>query len=219
MLIADQYLVIVLHAPTFCLIALPMVQLEHNWSRSPHHNEWKVNIYDPYSITNSPNDSQCSLPLDNYGLADGPWVLALHTFKPTWRGTDAPVEIYVVAYGRVENRMWTKCLLTYNIQLLPGTDAGIMATGQRLKLVKQSFAPAETVPWNSDCITNNGRMFAQRAQLLGFSLFSDLPQPCNSIDLGIRVNPDEEPTIASVEPYSGAMAVGTPGRVRIIYFK
>lgn len=219
-LISGQDIVVALREPKFCLLALSLSQLEEKWSRSPDYSQWEVVTYvldDSVSpvTTNRIVDQKSMLQLDNFGGIEEPWVLALHSYTPAWHSEDVSPEIILVAYDRLD----AKRLLTYKVQLLRATDAGTTDQGQRMRLLAQGCAPARTVPWNPNCITNAGRMIALREKsLLGFSPFTDAEQPSKSIDMGIDVQPDKVATTSAVEPYSGAVVIGTPGLVRILYF-
>ena len=220
-LISDQDVVVAIHAPEFCLLALSMSLLDGRWSANPDYSQWQILTYvsNGSSIAIESNHSietQSMLRLDTFGGVEGPWVLALHSYVPTWRKGETVPEIIVVAYDRTN----TKRLLTYNAQLTPAqeNEAPYGNQKQRLRLIAQGCALADAVPWNPNCITNSGRMVSLRDNLLAFSPFTNAKQPSKVIEIGMDVHPEREATTSAVEPYSGAIVIGTPGLVRVLHF-
>ncbi|EJD07227.1 uncharacterized protein FOMMEDRAFT_149738 [Fomitiporia mediterranea MF3/22] len=168
-----------------------------------------------------------------------PYILALHAFTPVWQRdalneSDALVEIYVVAYDNLQNKK-KKSLLSYRVQLtrmdkdISGStieqDPGVreVSNGQwRLRLVQQTRAPASKLPWNSQSISNAGTMFSMTDKFNCYTLFSPSPQPSNVLPITptiIPENVDADPAVVNVEPTSGALAVGTPGLLRVLRIK
>lgn len=220
--LAGQDIILAIHMPDLCLTALPLSNLEGHWSQSPDHRQWELITLDPEASFRSDHQEHNAqgklvLPLQRLDAADGPWVLAIHVATPTWRCADAHPEIIVIAFGRTGDLSRSRRLLAYKAQLLPS---------QRLKLLAQSCMPADTVPWDPNCVTNAGRMFELwDKEVLAYSLFavsdgiSSTPRP-KKIDLGEFLRPVEErvPTTCAADPYSGAVAIGTPGLVRVFHF-
>ena len=102
-------------------------------------------------------------------------MLALHCFQPTWRGPYAPIEIYIVAYGRTAivepiNRRHNR-FLSYRLHL---SEKGEEST---LTLAEATSSPAHNLPWNPHSISNAGRMFALRDVFAAYAAFYAAPQP------------------------------------------
>jgi hypothetical protein len=117
-----------------------------------------------------------------------------------------------------------------------------------LALLSSSCTLATSLPWNPLSLSNSGRMCAIRDTLVCFSTLSgsDEPQPISSssvvtpwskivsdtgpgggvefgisgsgVSAGDAVVLEVDPTSGSIEPWSGALVVGMPGRVRILWF-
>lgn len=235
------------------MIALPVSALDLRWSSSLNVNDWQTVVVSTnggvYDTEGNVQPGGCSLELSPFGVEDGPWVLALHGFKPTWKGEDAPAEIHLVGYGRAFDPQWTKKLLSYRLQLSrvsTSADTQVAEKPQKsrklfpnwtglnsepehpkleamcgewkLSLVEQACAPASTVPWNPSCIANSGHIITSHDQAYCFKLFRNGEQPHTTVDLGMELDPGMEPTLASVEPWSGSLVIGTPGKVRILKF-
>ena len=88
----------------------------------------------------------------------------------------------------------------------------------KLSVLEQTCAPASTVPWNPSCIANSGHIITVHDKAYCFRLFDQGPQPRSAVELGIETNAGMEPTLCSVEPWSGSVVIGTPGLVRIMRF-
>ena len=104
-----------------------------------------------------------------------------------------------------------------------------------LKLLSSSCSPATSLPWNPLALSNSGKMCVVQDKLVCYAALSDAPQPMSSSvpmargngrrhrleglqDTPALVELDVDPTSVSVEPWSGAVALGTPGHVRILWF-
>ena len=77
-------------------------------------------------------------------------------------------------------------------------------------------------PWNSQSISNAGTMFSLTDKFNCYTLFSSLPQPTNVLPVVPDIIPEgieADPTVVNVEPTSGALAVGTPGLLKILRIK
>lgn len=124
-------------------------------------------------------NSSLTVNLPPFGVEEGPWVLALHAFKPTWKEEDAPIEIYVVAYGRTgivgaDQRRHNR-FLSYRVQL--------SNRGQPfLRVEEATSAPASNLPWNPHSISNAGRMFALRDVFAAYATLFPRTQPVGIVD-------------------------------------
>ncbi|KAL5492065.1 hypothetical protein ACEPAI_3512 [Sanghuangporus weigelae] len=194
----------------------PVPRLETDIDASTHRKHaLRIRLVDP------PGDDE-----------EEPYILALHAFTPAWQrdlaeGMNTLTEIYVVAYDNLTNKT-KKSLLSYRAQLsrMP-TDSRSDSSALRevnngewrLRLVQQSRAPASKLPWNSQSISNAGTMFSLTDKFNCYTLFSSTPQPTNVLPVFpdiIPENVEADPTVINVEPTSGALAVGTPGFLRVL---
>lgn len=178
-------------------------------------------------------------------MTDPPLIFGVHSFKPTWI-RDAPTEIYVASFDRKGYKPTQ--LVSFRLHLsapaephaaphsatpLPSPTAQDFTSATRkaaakknpLTLVSVSRSPMTRLPWNPDSMSNAGRMFTTtvRDKILCFSLFPfdptvPEPQPVNSLLLDADIGETDE-VVATAEPWSGAIVVGTPGRVRVFYLQ
>ena len=252
--IVKEHLVVLLYVGSVTMIALPITAIDSRWSSSLLVEEWSTVVVHPNGRIADEmgelQDAGCALELAPFGVEDGPWVLALHGFVPTWKGPNAPAEIHLVGYGRAFDPHWTKKLLSYRIQLSKVSSSTQLPTDKshkvkdvlsfckslasttepeparpevvcgdwKLSVLEQTCAPASTVPWNPNCISNSGHIITTHDQSYCFKLFNQREQPHSVIELGVETTPGMEPTLTSVEPWSGSVVIGTPGLVRIIRF-
>ena len=129
---------------------------------------------------------------------------------------------------------------TSTLSLPRNTSSGFSSDTYTLTLLSSFSAASTSLPWNPLSLSNSGRMCAIRDKLVCFTTLSDEPQPVSSsivvtswtaesggAEFGISgsgVSPGDaivvevDPTSASIEPWSGAVVVGTPGCVRILWF-
>lgn len=169
-----------------------------------------------------------------------PWILADLTFVPSWI-PGAPREIFVAAYDNIERKV--KQLVSYRMHLPAGNpdsfngqgSVEVREDGERcilrhsrggyhspLTLISRTVAPATKLPWLPHSLSNAGRMLSIKDKVLCFSLFIDAEQPVNTLELDEDIMPggsEREPTMTSVDPWSGAIVVATPGRVRVFYLQ
>jgi hypothetical protein len=94
-----------------------------------------------------------------------------------------------------------------------------------LELVKSTCETAPHLPWNARSLANNGHMFSMGDAIRCFTLFSSSEdhqdQPTKHIMLEPNtISPADElmPMITSVEPWSGAIAIGMPKMLKILHF-
>ncbi|KAH8108855.1 hypothetical protein DFH11DRAFT_1516248 [Phellopilus nigrolimitatus] len=232
-LVGDQHIVVALDVNPLSLVALPLSSLAGRWSQSAHHAEWEVITIVPEALCKQRGGGAVLqlAPSEGRAAGTGPSVLALHAFSPSWRGADAPMEIHIVAYEHILSDQRTKRLHSYRVQLSRVAEAArgnapccqpadsAVSDGQwRLALIAQRTTITNYVPSNLHCIMNSGRMLSVWKRLVCFSLFPSEPQPVKIIELGMGIRLEEESTSASVEPWSGALTIGTPGLVRIVHF-
>ena len=62
-------------------------------------------------------------------------------------------------------------------------------------------------------------MFSLTDKFNCYTLFSSTPQPTNELPVFPDIIPENvnaDPTVINVEPTSGALAVGTPGLLRVL---
>ncbi|KAL5532571.1 hypothetical protein ACEPAF_4345 [Sanghuangporus sanghuang] len=208
----------------FSAIRLPISVLAGRWSKEMEHAFWtRVSICPG-------KDGSSVLPLPYPRLEDrivnrndgfGPWILAHRVFTPVWK-PNPPTEIFIAAYDCGPGGQTPTRLVSFRLQLshFHSPDPNSPPIGI-LSLVKSSCAQSSQLPWNSRSLSNSGRMFSLRSKIRCFSLFADTPQPMNELNLSKDIVPcadDIEPVISCVEPWSGAIAVGRPGRVKIVNF-
>lgn len=166
-----------------------------------------------------------------------PYILALHAFTPVWQhavvdGPGTLTEIYVVAYDNLQNKK-KKSLLSFRAQLTrlirEGCYSGLAESSAairearnaewRLQLVQETRAPARTLPWNSQSISNAGTMFSRSETFNCYTLFTTTPQPTNVLPIFPDIVPegvDVDPLVVNVEPTSGALVLGAPGLLRVL---
>lgn len=159
-----------------------------------------------------------------------PCIVALHSFKPTWMKEPAQ-ELFATIYD-FSNRN----LLVYRMRLPSSqsstcdrksenieaghsgkaTATSAMVSHCPLIRLSTKVIPCAALPWAPRSLTNSGRVLGlmpdERA-FRCFSLFTDGEQPQSSLQLD-----DDIPggmSIATVEPWSSAIAVGMPGRLRV----
>lgn len=236
----------------FSLVAIPLSSLDGHWVAVDNMSQLEpIDLEFTRATPTNPNPTDAAqFPgLLRLNLAEprdasfGPWVLALHAFSPRWKGPEGeiPSEIYVVGYEKGPDGT-TNHLLSYRLQLARvskaevsrasnvasvtnGLAQQVTAGNWQLRLVKQSCAHSETLPWNALSISNAGRMFSLHGTLNCYTLFSDEPQPTNRLPHEVFVGPrdgvditEPDPVVITVEPNSGDVAVGMPGMFRILRF-
>ena len=203
----------------FSAVRLPLAALAGKWSQEIEHDFWA-------RVTVQPGHNGSSvLPLPYPGHEDrvinrndgfGPWILAHRVFTPIWK-PNAPTEIFIAAYDCGPGGQTPTRLVSFRLQLSRSEKPSLGV----LTLVKSTCAQASQLPWNSRSLSNAGRMFSLRAKIRCFSLFTDSPQPLNELELGKEIVPcadDIEPVISCVEPWSGDIAIGMPGMVKVVNF-
>ena len=188
-------------------------------------------------------DDWSPLILDAYkgDLDSCPEVLADYSFVPFWI-PGASREVFVAAYNAIECEV--KQLVSYRMNLpvdswktlcttltlvrpreegrhyiLSPQDGGYRSP---LTLVNKTVAPALRLPWLPHTLSNRGHMISVKAKANCFSLFIDAKQPVNTLDLDEDIIPngvEKEPTMMSVDPWSDAIVVATPGRIRVFYLE
>ncbi|EJD02480.1 uncharacterized protein FOMMEDRAFT_134996 [Fomitiporia mediterranea MF3/22] len=221
--LADDNLIafVTLAEDGFAAIRLPLSALNGKWSKAPDHTSWPHVSVRPSELGSTvlllPYPGQEERVINrNDGL--GPWILAHRVYKPTWK-PNAPTEIFIAAYDFGPGGQTPTRLVSFRLQLSRSSSSS--PTERVLSLVKSSCAQASQLPWNSRSLSNAGRMFSLRSKIRCFSLFTDATQPMNELNLNKDIVPcaDEiEPVISSVEPWSGAIAIGMPGMVKVINF-
>lgn len=235
------------------MISIPLAFLAESWVITENVHQLRpidIDLTRSSPINPNPVDNNLFPGLLRLSLAkprlpsDGPWVLALHAFTPQWKDPSekAATEVYVVAYEK-ESYLKANYLLSYRLQLAQTADTDsskaedmqkisdeglcrqATAGGWRLRLVSQNRAYAKTLPWNSQSISNGGRMFYLQDTFQCFTLFTDEPQPVNELPMFAVVKPRNghedrglDPLVMTVEPASGDVAVGTPGMFKVLSF-
>lgn len=140
-----------------------------------------------------------------------PCVMAAHTFRPTWI-KNAKQEIYITAYNFSQRE-----LVAYRLQLSPPTGPRTDAD-TFLKIVTSKSFPCEALCWAPGTYTNSGRvvgLLPRARSFRCFSLFSEKDQPSGTLQLDEDI--PGSMSITTFEPWSGSVAVGTPGRLRIFH--
>lgn len=231
----DGHLVSFNRGAQFSALAAPLSIVDGQWStsRNPDHWETVVVKADDWPILNI--DAE-----DTRESSDVPLIFGVHSFKPTWV-EGAPTEIYVASFDRKGRRIGNRNIISYRLRLtaeepraeqhetsdpvLHSLSSNTKPKKSPLVLVSVSHVPVSYQPWNPDSFTNAGRMcILMRNTVRCFSLFPSTPstlktQPMNWLELDEDIGMTEEDVIMTVEPWSGAIAVGTPGRVRVFYLQ
>ncbi|THH10694.1 hypothetical protein EW145_g1143 [Phellinidium pouzarii] len=218
--IADGHIIAIMKLASFSAVAIPLSALDGHWSQSESFVDWESVSINPDRFT--------VLPL-TFGEDDNtssnnmfhPTLLAMHSFKPTWI-KDAPTEIYVVVYDGVG--FASKRFVSYRLQLSqarqsclsyvpdsekrrlisPNSASANGSAPYSLTVVAMECASAAKLPWNENSLSNAGHVY----------------QPHNTLSLDTIIRPEDldvQPTMLSVEPWSGAIVAGTPGLVRVYY--
>lgn len=230
----DRHLVSFKRGSQFSALAVPVSTLNGHWTESRDPDEWQtvtVNADDWPVITSGSEYTR--------EMTDPPLIFAVHYFKPTWI-RNSPTEIYVATLDRKGYK--PTHLVSYRLQLSTPPEPESLLTSETshklikpstnfhkkspLSLVSSSRAPMSRLPWNPDSLSNAGRMFTitVRDKVLCFSLFpkdpsNPEPLPVNALALDTDIGTTDEDVVATVEPWSGAIVVGTPGRVRVFYLQ
>lgn len=178
--------------------------------------------------------ARLSLPVPGrdmpHDARNSPFMLAHRVFQKPWLegGQAAPTEILLATFDSAivsvnASRNEPLRMLSYhiNVFLAPGNDA---LAKPILSLVKSTCDEVPQLPWNARSLSNNGHMFSLGESIRCFSLFTtpeaNRSQPVKHIMLDRDVlSPDElMPMITSVEPWSGDIAIGMPGKLLVLSF-
>ena len=234
-ILVDEYLVALAYLPSgFSGFLLPLSSLDGYWSTHTNFERWETVIIENNPMENKLQivDLPYSKPRINLDIGPpetdtGPRILAHHVYKPTWRQA-APTEIFIAAWDWARNHQSPPRLLSYRLQLKKNecrTDPSSLPPLQKsLKVLSANFASTPYLPWNARSLSNAGRMFSLREKLRTFCLFTDEEQPVSTmeLDLGSDLWPagsDVSPIISAVEPWSGTIAIGQAGHIRILFFE
>ena len=211
--------------PTFTILAVPLSTLEQ-------HLTGNVDLQDVMTTELSLDDWKPLTLTDPEVSPDiPPCIVAHRSFKPTWI-ENATEEIHITIYDFATRRF-----LAYRLQLassLANASSGfylaeigneyernLRPTQERqcpLKLVSMKVLPCEALPWAPRSLTNSGRttgLMPGASAFRCFSLFTEADQPTSTLLLDDDI-PDDM-SITTVEPWSGKIAVGTLGRVRVYH--
>lgn len=211
--------------PSLSILAIPLSVLGQHFAghddiQDVPTSEFSLDDWKPLTLTDpevSPDTPPC--------------IVAHRSFKPTWI-ENAAEEIHITIYDFA-----TKRFLAYRVHLtssLPNASSGpypakigneyerkLRPTRERqcpLKLVSMKALPCEALPWAPRSLTNSGRttgLMPGASAFRCFSLFTEADQPTSTLQLDDDI-PDDM-SITTVEPWSGKIAVGTLGRLRVYH--
>lgn len=228
--IIDDHIVSFNRGAQFSALAVPLTFLDGRWSKSRNPDDWESVIVkaDDWPILNvNTGDTRETL--------DVPLIFGVHSFKPTWI-RNAPTEVYVASFDRKGHKL--RNIIFYHLQFSapetmtqeePGFGFHVSSSNTSSKkspftLVDVLHVPVSHQPWNPDSFSNAGRMcILVRNTLRCFSLFPSphlsirATQPVNWLELDEDIGAADDDVVMTMEPWSGAIAVGTPGRVRVFY--
>ena len=234
-----------MHLPDtgFSSIALTIASIEPSMSEVPARismsgsteGVWPVVQIRP---STDPNVACLRLPVSGremlHDARNGPFMLAHRVFQKPWSegfgSESAPTEILLATFdsaviGSNAVREEPLRLLSYHIRSSSSSSPDGRPRTASLTLVKSSCETAPQLPWNARSLANNGHMFSMGDSIRCFSLFSAdgarPGQPTKHIFLPRdAVSPRDElvPMITSVEPWSGAIAIGMPNMLKVLRF-
>lgn len=174
------------------------------------------------------------------GELEGPYIFATHSFESNWlRGS--PTEIILAAclseWDADSDEKDRFHLLSYHLRV-SREDPSSPAT---LSLVNATVSPAPTIAWNPSAMTNNGRILSflesglhddtdngdpldpktgkNGSSLMQYSLFCDEKQPLRRLMLDREVLSPKTPVLTAADPWTGAIALRTPGRLRVVHLE
>lgn len=245
--LADSHLLATLQLGTFTLLAIPYSSFEPHLPPSLSGTA-RLDVKLDVACPSNPEPPDISgLGVLRYNLVKptesgaGYSAIAIHSFVPNWResarlGSEVPEEIFVVGSDRLETNT-PDILASWRFQLARGPPIPSLESDSyfqhsslqtayyenpwRLTLISSGRAPTSSLPWNPQCITNAGRMLSLYNDLSSFTLFcNDEPQPATLLSSGEAALIDHYAaySLETMDPYSGALAIQTPAKVRIVEF-
>lgn len=194
----------------FASVAIPVSALGGHWSASENHENWETVTFNSRQwsvLTEADFNSHVFADFPN-----GPWVLSVHEFKPTWMD-NAPSEMFVAACDRIQRK--PDNFVVFHLRLRPHEPGSSEERSQSaLTFEGKSIVPATYMPFIRYTLSNAGRLISLQTKITGSSLFNGASTLQNYLQLDEDVKLDAN---ISVEPWSNAIVVGEPGRVRVFY--
>lgn len=195
----------------FAAVAIPSTALDKHWSDSEDFRNWETITFDPkeWSLLTEMDFNRTIFS----DFPNGPWVLSVHEFRPTWT-YDSPSELYVAVCDRIERK--PENFIVYHLRLHTDTNRLTPRESSQSRLIFEgkSILPATYMPFVRNTFSNSGRVLNLQLGFSASSLFNGSVPQENQLLLNEYVATDAN---ISVEPWSNAIIIGEPGRVRVIH--